>query len=1304
MKRLISLCTFLIVLLLLTQTANGQSNYYFKQISVQDGLSQSTVRCTYYDSRGFLWIGTKNGLNRYEPFNLQVYQNSLHTPNLLPSNTINFICEDKTNRLWVGTEAGLVYYDYLEDCFNEVKLTNGTSPWLRTAYSLDSGILFGGSGGLFYFDYSTKELLSFPINYADFDTIQDAIIFLSPWKDSLLLIGTRRDGLWIYDRNTSVAERASFCEYKNIMGYHLDENKNLWLSPYNKGVVQYDNFGKRLQHFTSTNSRLSDNVVLDIKTRNEEVWFATDGSGISVWNSISNNFTSLNHDPGDVNSFPVNSVLSLYVDKADNMWAGSIRGGLVGIRKVYMKSYRDVVPNNNWGLSEKTILSLYEDSSGLMWIGTDGGGVNSLNLETKHFTHFKETFTFKVASIAEYDSSHLLLSVFSRGFYLFHKQTGQVTAFNPFTEQEDKELFYSGNSVNISSYSPDSLLLFANKVYLYTISENRLTVLGKDFHQQQLQSFKHIRKNESSLYYFANATHIYALDVEQNSINIIYKASAEERIQTIEASGETIWIGTNRGLKTVRLDDLVSTSIESDLFDDVNALVLNPLSGLWIGAHGQLFNLNPRTNIISVFGESCGAVYNEYLAKPTWVSQSGQTLLGGVMGLLEIDSNIEWNGKRLPDLWLSGLKLNGVFHLDMVKEQRISIPWDYSSLELTVMPKDDDIFQDIAYRFQILGSDDEFVTGVKNTLSLYALPVGSYDVRVSYTSQNGVWSPYQTVLNVRVTPPWWSSWWGILVWIVIALGLFGTYHLYVTRKRKRDIELLKNDEIQKQNEERIRFLVNVSHELRTPLTLMYAPLKRLLNRMDATNIYYSELVSIYRKTKQMRNMVNMTLDIRELEKRKFDVSLTSVHLSTFISTVAEEFTPELSEKDIKLELVVDYDGYVQLDQTKCEVILSNFLMNAYKFSPNDSTITLSVYKKDMNIHFEVSDEGIGLSDEDLKSVFERFYQGSHTVKGSGIGLSYAKVLVNAQQGVIGAHNNKESGASFWFEIPLNGIEVKERLLTSMDEGVDKLSIHNYPINPVEINAKLYSLAIVEDDLELREFIATTFRAYFKEVFVCSNGEEGLKVIEDKQPDLVVSDVMMPRMDGFELCRAIKNTADISHIPVVLLTARVDEFSEKIGYKMGADAYIAKPFDIDDLVSLVKNLLYTRNKIKMKVLGAENILDSVNNTFSPNDELFTEKLNSIITDHIADPELDVQFIANEIGMSRASLYNKLKAIGGVGVNDYIISCRINNACVLLLETDQNIGEISDAVGFNNQRYFSTVFKQVKGVSPSAYRKQ
>ena len=536
---------------------------------------------------------------------------------------------------------------------------------------------------------------------------------------------------------------------------------------------------------------------------------------------------------------------------------------------------------------------------------------------------------------------------------------------------------------------------------------------------------------------------------------------------------------------------------------------------------------------------------------------------------------------------------------------------------------------------------------------------------------------------------------------VIIYGITFYFYRKKKAKQKREILRLKN----KMYEEKINFLTNISHELRTPLTLICAPLKRIINHEPGDGREVEEqLVPIYKQAYQMKNIIDMVLDVRKLEEGKDMLHILPHSLNEWVRSVGDKFADEYRVKGIRLEYELDeWIGKVSFDKSKCEFVLSNFLMNALKFSEPDTTTTLITCLSEGEdwVRVSVKDEGMGLNMVDTDSLFSSFYQGIHEKGGSGIGLSYAKSLIAHHKGKVGALNTAGKGAVFYFELPLlaDTYGRQEPLQADTTTGVEV----NEPDKVDYIFLKKYSVMVVEDTSELRNYLKETLGNYFARVYVAKDGKEGLEQIKDRLPDIIISDVMMPRMNGFELCKEVKTNLEISHIPFILLTAYHNSQNMYTGYKTGADVFFPKPFEIDGLLALIHNQLRQREQIRTRYRD-DKLLTHKDMSFSNADETFLLKLNTLIADNMSNPELDVAFLATNMCISRSLLFNKVKAVTGMGIVDYVNKQRIERSIMLLTTTTMNITEISEVVGFSSLRYFSKVFKSIKGEIPSAYRKQ
>ena len=541
----------------------------------------------------------------------------------------------------------------------------------------------------------------------------------------------------------------------------------------------------------------------------------------------------------------------------------------------------------------------------------------------------------------------------------------------------------------------------------------------------------------------------------------------------------------------------------------------------------------------------------------------------------------------------------------------------------------------------------------------------------------------------------------------------GGFIRYIMVRKEQSMERTIAQNQLRMNEEKIDFLVNVSHELRTPLTLIYAPLKRMLKRISPNDENYRLLQTACRQSSRMTDIINMVLDLEKMGRKAVKLQLQAHPFNAWVEEGIRDFVSEGEERGVRVVLDADKRiTMVPFDIRKCDIVLNNLVMNALKHSPTGTTMTVRTLLEKDHVRVEVSDEGTGLQPGDEKELFTRFYQGAKESTGTGLGLAYSKVLLEQHKGTIGAYNNATKGATFYFTLPLIQEQViAEAPLTEVEQksveqpelleeaGTKKLQL-------VATNQEKYdyTILVVDDQESITQFLHDALKESFKEILTAKDGVEAMKVLQNNRPDAVISDVMMPRMDGYELCRRIKSDLNISHIPVLLLTAKTDEHSIQVGYKTGADAYLPKPFDLEVLKQIVLNQLNTRQRVqdKYSTPGVVPLPEEV--TISYADETFLKKLNELIEQHIDNTSLDIALIEMEMGMSRASIFNKMKSLTGMGCNEYITKIRMEKAIRFVKESALSFTEISERVGYNTASYFSTAFKQYTGMTPTQYRKK
>ena len=1296
--------SFLIwILFFVLSTKAEQQDYYFRQISLEQGLSQSRVQCIYRDHQGVIWIGTKWGLNSYDQSELKSYFHDREQPNSLPDNFIRFITEDRLGDLYVSTNKGIAIYNKAENQFQPLKY-NG-KPFNAWSYlQIGDNFLFGGEETLYQYNLTDKNITTiFPD--IDGDKLK-CINRIFQWSPDMLITSSKKDGLWMYDLTKKKMYRCPFVKEREINTIFVDSQNRLWVSFYGKGIACYSKEGKRLFSLSTKNSGLNNDIIFDFLEKDNQLWIATDGGGINILDFQTMKFSYLKHISDDEQSLPNNSIYRLYKDQMDNIWIGSIHGGLFAIKKVFIKTYKDVPLNNPNGISERTVVSIFEDKDTLLWIGTDGGGINSFDQKTNTFHHYPTTYGEKVTSITDFSENELLLSCFNKGVFTFNKRTAQMQPFPIINDSISKREFSSGDLVNLYA-TKDNIYILGAKVYIYNKHTRQTSILYAPQIDIQRQIAMQAIYSDDTHLYLMGTNNLFKLNFKTNELSsLVNMKEGDDFTSACRDDKGNFWIGSNFGLLFYNKQTGKTEKIHTNLFNSVSSLAYDKKGKVWIGAQNMFFAYIINEKRFVILDESDGVPSNELIFTPIPALRTPNLYMGGTMGLVRINTDIIFESNSSPILKLLEVKLNGKSTLKQVNNNCISIPWNHSSFNIKVIADEKNSFRKHLFRYVITGKDKMVIESYLQTLELGTLASGEYTISVSCDTSNGEWSQPTEILTIIVSPPWWKSIWFIILCIFFAFLVAGVVFFSLIRKKENRLKREMREHEKKIYEEKIRFLINISHELRTPLTLIYASLKRILNKEVKQDELPEYLQGAFKQANQMKDIINIVLDARKMEVGQEVLHISSHPLHKWIQEVAETFQTASKAKEI--EITYDFDDSIQsiaYDDTKCKVVLSNLIMNALKYSPNQTRIVIKTIRTNESIQVHVQDQGIGLDNVDIKKLFTRFYQGKHNEGGSGIGLSYAKMLIDLHGGRMGAFNNKDRGATFFYEIPANLQEQEvscpqhsylNELLSSPEEE-EKIESGSFSLQG-------YSLLIVEDKLDLREFLKNALKDKFKKIYQAENGLVALEVIKQQQPDIIVSDVMMPQMNGYQLCKEIKENLNISHIPVILLTARADSESQMLGYKLGADAYLPKPFEMEMLLSVIQNQMRNREYIKSRYRGNQFILSPQEATFSNADEQFMIKLNEMIDQNLSQPDLDVKFLTAQMAMSRTSLYNKVKELTGMGANDYINRRRIDKAIILLTQSDMSITEISEQVGFTYQRYFSTLFKEMKGMTPSQFRAQ
>jgi signal transduction histidine kinase/CheY-like chemotaxis protein/ligand-binding sensor domain-containing protein len=1263
------------------------------------------------DYNGILWIGTREGLNSVDRNDLNSYFHENDDSSSIPGNYIYNLNEDAQRNLWVVTNGGLSLYNRSKDHF-ETKITNR----IQAIANVKDGVLFGGYTSVYYYSYKTKKIAQLPFYNNDPDknaSYKDYfIIHLIPVNDTLVLAATEGEGIFTYNLQSHDFTPLITENVNPLQSILYDKESNdIYFSVFQNGLYRYSLTGALKKHYTTKNSALTNNIILDIKKHHDKIWIGTDGGGINILDVEEDSFTNIQHLPGDINSLPINSITVLYRDNNESLWAGTVRDGVFLFKETYIKTYKDVTLGSNKGLSEKVVISLFEDKKRNLWIGTDGGGINKFDSETEEFTHYRNTYGDKVVSITDFSDATLLVSLYGKGVFTYNVNTQTYSPFVIIDNETNTNECFSGFVPTCHKISPDKILILAKNAYLYDLPVRRfrkLTYAGGITNLHSLQLV--YSDNDKSFMIKGNV--IYKLENKENVIRRLCVLGENEYVNSVcyERDENKLWIASTGGLKSYDINSGKLEKVAANMFNRISYMCLDTEHRLWINASNMLFSYDIKNEKIMIWDDSDGFSPNEVLTLYVKPSQSNYIYMGGSNGLVKINKDINYDDNAPIIFSLQNIELNGKIYMGSTfskSHKKVKVPQNYSSLKIRVNLNEKDLFRRILFRYRISNQHhSSVVESYSNILSLTSLTPEEYNIYVSCMTKNGSWTAETPLITFEVMQPWYKRTWVIFTSICFVLMIFALTMALLTKRNKRRLKWKMIMHQQELNEDKIRFLTNVSHELRTPLTLIYAPLKRLLeNKKEETinhPILRKQIENAYRQANYMKGVINWILEYDRDTTLSNNLNISLIDMNDLILKIVADFDTEFGEKQISIKMELDNQlRPIGMDGAKIRVVISNILMNALKFSNADADVIIRSQQEDGFLRVQVEDKGIGLKGVDTAMLFTRFYQGKHDRKGSGIGLAYCKELIEKHGGHIGAIDNDGTGAIVYFEIPYKTVS-DNMILNKFNDLESYNTIFSQDDVAEELDTTMYSVLIVDDNVEFQRYLESELQPLFKRVLKAKNGEEALNVLKSNQPDILISDVMMPVMNGYQLCKEVKAKIDISHIPVVLLTAKNDNESRKIGYKLGADFYLSKPFDIELLIFVIRNQLKRKEIIKQRYQREIIPLSPEQATISNADEQFMIKLNTLIKENYSNPDFDISIIMAHLAMSRASLYSKMKNITGLGINDYINKYRITAACSLLKGTDKSISDIAFETGFTSQRYFSTAFKQAMQKTPRDYR--
>jgi len=1296
--------------------------YYFRNYQVGQGLSSNLVTCIKQDAAGFMWFGTRNGLNRFDGSGFKVFRKDAKDKYSIGSSSILSLHEDKKQQLWIGTYMGLYKYEALHERFlrfdsipeaevksittdsrgniwviannhlyecneaagiaklrNEgngicVSLTTGKEDEIWSAYSNGVVKCHNVSSGKLS-NYNITSLLHAPFAIA--------IQTIYPVADSAVLIATSQQVFVFNPKTSQLSDIFSHTPWQNTIQTHaiIQQSASTYWFGTEDGLYMVNIQTHNITHIQKQLANpytINDNIITSFcKDREGNTWLGTRFGGVNYHSDQLNQFQKYFSLPG-VNSLSGNLVHEICADKNGNIWIGTEDAGLT---KLDIKTglFKHFMPGKAKGdITYHNIHGLLADGDTL-WIGTYEHGLDLMDLRTeKVIRHYKHGFTPKdlngnfIVSMYKTRRGDVLAGTWN-SLFKYNKATGDFSLMPFFQQQVQGVLEDHRGTIWVCSYGDG--VVYQNE---------RTGEHGK-------------------------------LKLDLNNVNSL---SSNHVNSLFEDNSHTVWFCTENGLcyfdsaskQVIRytlVPELINTQVIKILQDD--------LGTLWISTTNGLVNLNTANNKYKVYTVANGLLSEEFNYNSAFKGNNGTLYFGTVKGMISFKPSQFVENKMPPPVYITGILVNNKplvidsaaspLKQSILQTKKITLPYDGANIALSLSALSYTMPALNSYEYMMEGVDKDWTTIETNRKIYYTkLAPGSYTFKAKGSNGDKVWNPNITYLQIEILPPWWAGGPAYILYVLLfAAILFIIFRYYVIAMHEKNQRRLKTLEIAKEREmynAKIEFFTNVTHEIRTPLTLIKLPLEKLLKSFSADADLKEHLVMIEKNTERLINLTNQLLDFRKAEANNYTLSYVKTDVNELLREIFIAYKPIADEKKLSAKLEVPRITLVAyIDAEALRKIVNNLLNNAIKYAQATVHVKLLPFSSDDNLfHIEFKNDGFIIPFEMKDKIFEPFFRLKQTEKsaGTGIGLALARSLAELHGGKIELKYAPDKMNLFVLSIPVH--QDKEIDLNEY-ETIETGATGTAPLEPVTGQTHESSILVVEDQQDIARFLQKELHSNYN-VFTAADGQQALAILAKENIDLIISDIMMPVMDGIELCRTIKTDVQFSHIPVILLTAKNSITAKIQGLETGADAYMEKPFVMEYLSAQISSLLNNRGHIKQ--FYAHSPLAHIKGiALTKADTTFLEELQQLINDNITEKDLDIDTIAKMMNMSRATFYRKIKGISNLSPNELIVLSRLKKAAELLAEGKFKISEVANMVGYHLNSNFSRDFNKQFGISPSEY---
>ncbi len=1339
---ILSIQAFFLLAIVQSSAIGVVNNLSFDLYSQVNGLSNNQIHCVLQDKKGWIWIATSQGVCRFDGYRFTVFKNDPDDSTSLKGNLVRVIYEDSKGQLFIGTEnGGLNKFNREKESFQHL-FYKGDSTQLKdvsiTSIMEDrlGNLWVGTEANLFRIDkykrLSTIKPLNFPVFSEYFRVIRQD-------QSGRFWIGTNR-GLFIYHPETNLAEKVRL---KNTPGTDeiweilTDHEGRTWVGTYASGMFAINSATLQSTEvpLDPENDR-SKTVRVISKDPTGKFWIGTRG-GLYHYDVATGVIGKYYHDDREPKSLVNNSVLCLSRDAKGNIWIGTRQGlNLLIEERINILGYKSMAGDNRY-LNNSEIYAFWLDPEGKIWIGTENGGVNILDRKSGRFSYLmpdknnpNSLSSNCIKAINDDGNGNIWIGTYLGGLDLYNTRTGVFKHFkndpsNPNSLSDNRiwallhdssNNLWVGTSSGLDKYNPltGDFVHFKNLVdgqqvnWLAEDSDHCLWIGATEMIVYNPKSQKIVKLAESTRYMMEDSRHRFWIATLSHGIALYSKEKG-----VIKFYGEKNGLANNQALAILEDDEHF----------------------LWISTTNGLSKFDPEKERFHNFSTKSGFQNDQFTYGAAYRLPGGELIFGGISGFNIFDPSKIKSSDFFAPIVLTDLKIlnksvqisqdgKGVLAKSISETDNITLKYSQNSVELEFASFDFANIMGVQYSYYLEEFDKTWNEPSDKRLATYTnLNPGNYTFHLKTVSIDRLESNIGPVLKIEVLPPVWQAWWFRTLMLLTIFGmLFWLISFLQNREKLKHtlvFEKIKAKELHELDMMKLRFYTNISHEIRTPLTLILGPLEKLRNNTIPEGEIKGHLEVMQRNANQLHQLINQLLDFRKMESGNLKLNLKQGDLVSFVAEIVDSFGKFSEEKEIELKFnSLKKEIITNFDEDKVAKIMNNLLSNAFKFTGKGGKITVNISlvfdteeleagnestEKRM-VEITVKDTGIGIAESNLEKIFNTFFQVDQfsSQTGTGIGLALTKELVKLHNGKIFVTSKPGKSSKFTVHLPYDDPRLA---VTAAHPAVAENDVESLQTNVVDDRLNEQSIAgqkimlLVDDNADVRYFIKSHFSSTYQ-ILEAKDGMEGWNIALRTIPNIIISDVLMPDMDGFEFCRRIRKDERTSHIPIILLTALGSREHEIEGLSLGADDYITKPFDLVILQTKVENILSVRQSLKQKYSG-EMFLQPRNVVLSSPDERFLQKAIQVVENNISDPDLDIDRFASEIGASRMQLYRKLHAMTEMTVKEFVRDIRLKRAAQLLIQKKMNISEVAYAVGFKDLSHFRKSFKQEFNMSASEY---